>query len=445
MQYLFGDCALDTDRRELRRGAALLSVEPQVFDLLAFLLEHRDRVVNKEELLEAVWNRRFVSISALNTRMNAARAAIGDSGEQQSLIRTIPRKGFRFVGEVRQQNEYAPDAEAEMLAAHRPAETTHSNAALSLPGRAKMPLYGVLALTLTTIAAVLFLPWLAPQKTVALETQNHVLNSVPQFESGKVPLVEDHVRRELEDYAGKPGAKAVAISGARWKAPIGWGVSYGAPDLEAAKKDALARCRARTTADCKLYAVGLDVFWPAHLVPDLAGGLATDPLDIPLSVDTLPATLVKRWAMETYLSRPGHKALAISRSDFWYVYGKSSPSEAARLASERCSYVAQYSCLLLAVDGQLTVRVPTLYRVSDLFLLANAQSMSPEDKQRIAQVYQGPQWRALAQGRSGAWYPAVELPSEAAAVEAALTECRKSEQECRVHAIGDFYVADDKS
>src|SRR5215475_10755521 len=121
MVYLFGDCALDSDRRELRRGAELLSVEPQVFDLLAFLLRHRDRVVTKDELLEAVWNRRFVSSSTLNTRMNAARVAIGDNGEQQSLIRTIPRKGFRFVGAVQEQDGSIPDAE-ETIPAESPSD-----------------------------------------------------------------------------------------------------------------------------------------------------------------------------------------------------------------------------------------------------------------------------------------------------------------------------------
>jgi TolB-like protein/tetratricopeptide (TPR) repeat protein len=91
---------LDIERRELRRGGELLRLEPQVFDLLAYLVQHRDRVVGKDDLLEAVWGGRSVSDSALTTRINAARRVLGDNGERQRLIRTLPRKGIRFVGEV---------------------------------------------------------------------------------------------------------------------------------------------------------------------------------------------------------------------------------------------------------------------------------------------------------------------------------------------------------
>jgi TolB-like protein len=100
--FLFDDCALDTDRRELRRGPGLLSVEPQVFDLLVFLIRNRDRVVSRDDLLASVWGGRIVSESTLASRINAARRAVGDTGEQQRLIRTVLRKGFRFVGTVRE-------------------------------------------------------------------------------------------------------------------------------------------------------------------------------------------------------------------------------------------------------------------------------------------------------------------------------------------------------
>jgi TolB-like protein len=100
VQYSFSDHALDTDRRELRRGSEAVAVEPQVFDLLVYLLLNRDRVVSKDDLIAAVWGGRIVSDSTLTSRINAARKAIGDSGEQQKLIRTIARKGLRFVGPV---------------------------------------------------------------------------------------------------------------------------------------------------------------------------------------------------------------------------------------------------------------------------------------------------------------------------------------------------------
>ncbi len=102
MRYSFDDCLLDIDRRELSKGGELVATEPQVFDLLVFLLRHRDRVVSRDDLIEGVWNGRIVSESALASRINAARRAIGDDGAAQKLIKTIVRKGFRFVGEVRE-------------------------------------------------------------------------------------------------------------------------------------------------------------------------------------------------------------------------------------------------------------------------------------------------------------------------------------------------------
>jgi TolB-like protein len=111
LRYLFEDCALDTDRRELRCGAALVAVEPQVFDLIVHLIQHRGRVVSKDELLASVWHGRSVSESALFNRINAARSAIGDAGNQQRLIKTLPRKGIRFVGKVREDDTTAADAD----------------------------------------------------------------------------------------------------------------------------------------------------------------------------------------------------------------------------------------------------------------------------------------------------------------------------------------------
>lgn len=109
MLYLFSDLILDSDRRELRRGDDLIGVEPQVFDLLEFLIRERDRVVSRDDLLAAVWHGRIVSEATLSSRVSAARTAIGDSGEAQRLIRTVPRKGVRFVGDVREQTEAVAD------------------------------------------------------------------------------------------------------------------------------------------------------------------------------------------------------------------------------------------------------------------------------------------------------------------------------------------------
>jgi TolB-like protein/tetratricopeptide (TPR) repeat protein len=102
LRYLFEEYAFDTDRRELHRGADVVSVAPQVFDLLDYLIRNRERLVSKDELITAVWNGRIISDAALTTRLNAARNAIGDTGEKQRLIKTLPRKGFRFVGTVQE-------------------------------------------------------------------------------------------------------------------------------------------------------------------------------------------------------------------------------------------------------------------------------------------------------------------------------------------------------
>src|SRR3954462_7417858 len=107
LRYLFEEYAFDTDRREICRGADLVPVTPQVFDLLDYLIHNRERVVSKDDLINTIWNGRIVSDAALTTCLNAARTALGDSGEEQRLIKTLPRKGFRFVGQVHETQQPA--------------------------------------------------------------------------------------------------------------------------------------------------------------------------------------------------------------------------------------------------------------------------------------------------------------------------------------------------
>jgi DNA-binding winged helix-turn-helix (wHTH) protein len=109
---VFDKYSLDPDRRELRRGKHAIPVEPQVFDLLLYLIRRRDCVVSSDELIAAIWNGRIVSDSTVSSRLAAARRAIGDTGEKQRLIATLPRKGHRFVGSVSEDPNPSDDRAA---------------------------------------------------------------------------------------------------------------------------------------------------------------------------------------------------------------------------------------------------------------------------------------------------------------------------------------------
>jgi len=102
MVYAFEGHVLDVERRELRRSDRIVPVEPQVFDLLRYLITNRTRVVSKDELLAEVWGRRIVSESTLSSRIASLRQAVGDSGEHQRVVRTVARRGFRFVAVVQE-------------------------------------------------------------------------------------------------------------------------------------------------------------------------------------------------------------------------------------------------------------------------------------------------------------------------------------------------------
>ncbi|MNQ25313.1 Transcriptional regulator HilA [compost metagenome] len=115
MLLVFEDCVLDLDRRELSRASQVVATAPQVFDLLVYLAENRERVVSRDDLIAAVWGGRIVSESTLASHINAVRKAVGDSGNEQRVIRTIPRKGFRFVAEIAFSAPHATDLSALAL------------------------------------------------------------------------------------------------------------------------------------------------------------------------------------------------------------------------------------------------------------------------------------------------------------------------------------------
>ena len=100
MLYRFGNYTLDADRCELLLGADRVELEPQVFSMLSYLIQERSRIVTRGDLIATIWNGRLVSDSTINSRIAAARRVIGDAGQSQRLIRSFPRRGYRFVGAV---------------------------------------------------------------------------------------------------------------------------------------------------------------------------------------------------------------------------------------------------------------------------------------------------------------------------------------------------------
>ena len=435
LPYLFDDYALDTARRELRRGGAIVSIEPQVFDLLVFLINNRDRVVSKDDLLASVWGGRIVSELTIATRMNAARAAIADSGEAQRLIRTFPRKGFRFVGAVREVQALPSDEPAPGLPAVP--VTPESEGPTQRTGIVShySRLLPVLVLTAAVIGGLLVL---ATRSWDELGLGR--ANTAQEFDPAVIPLINAADRLTLAEYAKQRQYKALAI------AALGWGQAVGEADVETAKSLALQQCGLRAQATCFLYAVGTTVVWPKGIVPLPApGDQRTELLSSEFTLAGL-AIINAGWqrSAERYSTLGNHRALAASEKFRHWVGGRPSLDEAERLAVERCSYEGQAPCLLLSADGYWTVQIPTSRRIIGIFLPGTDTNLPIDQRSRISRIYQGKPWRALARGQNGTWHPVAGATSEVAAVEAALQSCAAADTQCELLAIGNFRVADGK-
>src|SRR6202161_2343744 len=133
MNLSFGDYDIDVERRELRRAKTPVHVEPQVCDRRVYLVNNRDRVVSKDDLIASVWGGRIVSDSTLTSRINAVRNAVGDTGEDKKLIRTIARKGFRFVGAVHIQPSGEASGDEPAHFGIPPPNETQEQSRLALP------------------------------------------------------------------------------------------------------------------------------------------------------------------------------------------------------------------------------------------------------------------------------------------------------------------------
>ncbi len=136
--YEFDDCEVDTDRLVLRRAGTVVPVEPQVFDVLVHLLRGRGRVIGKNELLDEIWGDRFVSESALTSRIRSARRAVGDDGSRQLVIRTAHGRGYEFVADV----EERPSSGADPVTSETTAATDRTRPVGSALPASPLPLVG---------------------------------------------------------------------------------------------------------------------------------------------------------------------------------------------------------------------------------------------------------------------------------------------------------------
>jgi TolB-like protein len=140
LDFRFAGFEIDIPRRELRRAGELVPIEPQVFDLLVHLVRNHDRIVTKDELIETVWKGRAISEAALSSRISAARRAVGDSGAEQKLVRTLNKRGFRFVGVVQKAVQKAVQVagKAPVLEAQRASRATPETSAYTWSDRASI-------------------------------------------------------------------------------------------------------------------------------------------------------------------------------------------------------------------------------------------------------------------------------------------------------------------
>ncbi|MGE5721009.1 MAG: winged helix-turn-helix domain-containing tetratricopeptide repeat protein [Sphingomonadales bacterium] len=197
MNFRFTDFEINTERQELRRAGVIVHVEPQVFDLLVHLIQNRDRIVTKDELIDAIWHGRIVSEATLSSRINAARRALGDTGNDQSLIRTLYKRGFRFVGDV-SEDTFAPAAHAvekEALlqgAGHAAADLVLTGEPLPLPDE-------------SSVAVLSF------QNMRSCPDQEHFADSLDAAASPP-PTLSDRVSAAAAEYAALPGDRGADLA-----------------------------------------------------------------------------------------------------------------------------------------------------------------------------------------------------------------------------------------
>lgn len=347
--------------------------------------------------------------------LNKVQANFADLGEQS--LRNIPRPVRTFI-----LSDDAASAPAPPPASARRLATKISSPWL-------LAAVAILVVGLSA-AAVRYARFATPAATPGAAAGSRL------FDPAVVPLVTDRARGTFSDFAQQPDFKAIAISHS------GWGVASGAADAVSAEREAIDRCKKRDQkGDCRIYAVGDKVVWPQLPLP-LPADFRPAPSDAPLipaqtaGIKGMPTVA----GLEAFLKEGDHKALAISEFGFSSIASRPDQGEAIRLAVERCSDFSHTACLLVSVDGFLTVQIPHSYRAVQPYTLAGDADMSDADKQQIGEIYAGKDWRALARGGAKHWYAVSDMGSETAAVEQVLKACRAVEQDCVLRALGNFAV-----
>jgi DNA-binding response OmpR family regulator len=404
------------------------------FSLLLTLARRAGRVVLRDELSQAVTGRGASpdsrSIDVLTSRL---RGKIEADPKTPRLIVTVPGEGYRFTP--------TPQILLPESVARLPATPQILDARAGRPA-----LLSLSALLVSAIAALAGAVAAIVIVSAGLFTKPTPVSAIiEKFDASLVPFVLDSVRTDFASYPSRPDHKALAISTGRF------GIAFGAASQEAAQKEALDRCKARAAirseTPCRIYATGMDVVWSRKSLPmPLPADFHADPLATRILPDEVLAWLPsQRPVLNGYLQGRGPKALAIAASDRTLHWASAFDSEAsvARVIVERCGDAYQTPCLLLAVNEFLTVQLPTSRRIADVFMLATEAEMSEDEKRRVAEVYAQKDWRALARGKSGGWYPVANAPTESAAVEAASALCAQHDRDCRIYAVSNFRVADE--
>jgi two-component system, OmpR family, response regulator len=411
------------------------------FTVLLALARQKGRVVSRDELRQAVAGRDAgPDDRSVDVMISRVRRKIERDPKQPGIIVTVPGEGYRLTDLVQSQDQHVP-----VVARREPYALDQSvieGSALDV--RRSLRRHRALRIgsaALAGIGAVLIALWLS-----GLGQRGHSPPVLAKFDASAVPLVTDLARSELEAYPSQPNFKAVAISA------VGYGVAVGARDAPSAEAQALERCKALSRLYCRLYAIGTDVVWSVKSLPL---PLPFDVHDEPLKETFDPAILPLNApglmeGLKNYVKSENHRALAFAGitqgiGRFYFFFGAASRLTAARLVVERCVDISQLPCLLASVDGFWTIQVPKSRRIMGLFMLTNEAAMSDEDKQRTGRIYQQRDWRAIARGRAGGWYPVAGAPSETVAVEQALEACARHDSECHIYAISNFRVVDKSS